>query len=274
MITSSANPTVRQIRALRQRKERERTGQFFIEGVRLVGEAVQMGADVEVLVVAPDLLDSPFARELVSQQIAARTRIIEVSADVFTELSQKDGPQGLAAVARQRWVPLADIWLGPPPGWVALMEPADPGNLGTILRTADAVGVAGVILLGAATDPYDPAALRASMGAIFAVQLARASFAEFATWKYDRGAFLVGASDKAATDYQAITYPQPLVLLMGSERQGLSPAQQALCDLMVSLPMRGRSDSLNLAVATSVLLYEMLNQGRSAANFEKTTTGR
>ena len=264
MITSSANPTVRQIRALRQRKERERTGLFFIEGVRLVGEAVQVGAEVEALVVAPDLLSSPFARELVDQQAAARTRIIEVSAEVFVGLSQKDGPQGLAAVAHQRWTHLADIRLGPPPGWVALVEPADPGNLGTILRTADAVGAAGVILLDDATDPYDPVALRASMGAIFAVQLAHASFAEFATWKHACGAFLVGASDKAPADYQAVTYAQPLVLLMGSERQGLSPAQQSLCDLMVRLPMRGRSDSLNLAVATGVLLYEMLSQGRRA----------
>ncbi|MEI7769408.1 MAG: RNA methyltransferase [Chloroflexales bacterium] len=264
MITSSANPTVRQIRALRQRKERERTGLFFIEGVRLVGEAVQLGADVQALVVAAELLASPFARDLVDQQAAAGAQIIEVSAEVFAGLSQKDGPQGLAAVARQRWTPLSNVRLGQPPGWVALVDSADPGNLGTILRTADAVGAAGLILLGATTDPYDPAALRASMGAIFAVQLARASFDEFAAWKRSSAAFLVGASDKAPVDYQDVAYPQPLVLLMGSERQGLSPAQQALCDQLVSLPMRGRSDSLNLAVATGVLLYELLSQDRRA----------
>ncbi|NNJ10066.1 RNA methyltransferase [Chloroflexales bacterium ZM16-3] len=262
MITSSSNPTIRQIRALRQRKERERAGLCFVEGVRLVGEAVQLGVGVEALVVAPDLLGSPFAHELVAQQVAAGTRIIEVSAEVFAGLSQKDGPQGLAAVARQRWTPLDDLRLGPPPGWVALVEPADPGNLGTILRTADAVGASGVILLDSATDPYDPAAMRASMGAIFAVQIARASFDAFAAWKRASGAFLVGASDKAADHYQDIIYPQPVVLLMGSERQGLSPAQQSVCDQMVALPMRGRSDSLNLAVATGVLLYELLSQRR------------
>jgi TrmH family RNA methyltransferase len=264
MITSSANPTIRQIRALRQRKERQREGLFFIEGVRLVGEAVQLGAEVEALVVAPELLTSPFARDLVAQQATSQARIIEVSAEVFAELSQKDGPQGLAAVARQRWVQLADVRLASPPGWVALVDPADPGNLGTILRTADAVGAAGVMLLGDATDPYDPAALRASMGAIFAVQLIRASFDEFAAWKSTSGAVLVGASDKAPLDYQDIVYPQPMVLLMGSERHGLSSTQQALCDLIVRLPMRGRSDSLNLAVATGVLLYELLSQGRRA----------
>lgn len=262
MITSTSNPTIRQIRALRQRKERERSGLFFVEGVRLVGEAVQLGADIESLVVAPELLISPFARELVAAQASGPARIIEVSAEVFAGLSQKDGPQGVAAVVRQRWVDLADVRLDRPPGWVALVEPADPGNLGTIVRTADAVGAAGVILIGHATDPYDPAALRASMGAIFAQRLARASFAAFADWKRARGAFLVGASDKAATHYQDLIYPQPVVLLMGSERQGLSPDQQALCDQMVHLPMRGRSDSLNLAVATGVLLYELLRQVR------------
>jgi TrmH family RNA methyltransferase len=262
MITSNSNPTIRQLRALRQRKEREATGLFFAEGIRLVGEAVQLGVDIEALVVAPELLSSPFARELVAAQRAAGARVIEVSAAVFAELSHKDGPQGLAAVARQRWAALPDVRLDAPPGWVALVDPADPGNLGTILRTVDAVGASGAILLGSATDPYDPAALRAAMGATFAVRLARASFDEFAAWKRTTGAFLLGAADSAPADFQSIVYPQPLVLLMGSERQGLAPEQQALCDLMVSLPMRGRSDSLNLAVAAGVLLYELLSQQR------------
>lgn len=262
MITSAANPSIRQIRALRQRKERERSGHFFVEGVRLVGEAVALGM-VETLVVAPELLTSPFGQDLVAQQ-AGHTRMIEVSAEVFASISQKEGPQGLAAVARQRWVNLADVRLTNAPGWVALIEPADPGNLGTILRTADAVGASGVMLLDHATDPYDPAALRASMGAIFALQVVRATFAEFAAWKRAQGIFLVGAADKAPIHYQDLVYPQPLVLLMGSERQGLNPDQQALCDQMVHLPMCGRSDSLNLAVATGVLLYELLSQSRRA----------
>jgi TrmH family RNA methyltransferase len=262
MITSPANPTIKQIRALRQRKERERTGLFFVEGTRLVGEAAQLAAPIEALLVAPELLSSPFAHQIAAEQAAAGARLIEVSAEVFASLSQKDGPQGLAAVVRQRWTPLGELRLGGPPGWVALNEVADPGNLGTILRTADAVGASGVILLGDTTDPFDPAALRASMGAIFAQQLVRASFDEFAAWKRASGAVLVGSSGQAADDYQSVRYAQPLVLLMGSERQGLAPAQQALCDHMVRLPMRGRSDSLNLAVATGILLYELLGQQR------------
>ncbi len=262
MITSAANPHIRQIRALRQRKERERSGHFFVEGVRLVGEAIALGM-VETLVVAPALLSSPFAHDLVAQQ-AEHSRVIEVSAEVFASLSQKEGPQGLAAVARQRWIELDEVELNVAPGWVALVSPADPGNVGTIIRTADAVGASGVILLDHATDPYDPVALRASMGAIFALQVVRATFAEFAAWKHAQGVYLLGAADSAAAHYQDISYPQPLVLLMGSERQGLSPDQQALCDQMVHLPMCGRSDSLNLAVATGVLLYEFLSQSRRA----------
>jgi len=264
MITSPANPTAKAIRALRQRKEREATGSFFVEGIRLVAEAAQLGAPIERLVVAPELLASGFGRELVTGQAAAGVPVLEVSADVFAGLSQKDGPQGIGAVVRQRWEPLADVRLDTSPGWVALDRVADPGNLGTILRTADAVGACGVILVGPSTDPYDPAALRASMGAVFSQRLVRADPDELAAWKRAAGAFVLGTSDKAPLDYQAAAHPQPLVLLMGSEREGLAPELQTLCDALVSIPMRGRSDSLNLAVATGVMLYELLAQGRRA----------
>jgi TrmH family RNA methyltransferase len=262
MITSLANPQIKQIRALRQRKERQASGRYFIEGLRLVGEAVQLAAPIELLVVAPELLKSDFAQELVAQQHAAGTPLLEVSAVVFASLSQKDGPQGLGAVLRQRWEDLARVTLSRAPGWIALDAVADPGNLGTILRTADAVGAEGLILLGDSTDPYDPAALRGSMGALFAQRLVRSDFASFVGWKHAQHIFVVGTSGSAPADYQSIVYPQPLVLLMGSERHGLSPSQQAVCDQLVSIPMRGRSDSLNLAVATAVMLYELFNQQR------------
>ncbi len=260
MITSVANPTIKRLRALRQRKAREESGLCLVEGIRLVAEAVQCGAGVEHLVVAPALLTSSFARELVAAQAAAGTPVLEVSPEVFASLAQKEDPQGLAAVARRRFARLADLPLDRRPGPVALLEPADPGNLGTIIRTADAVGAAGVIILGPGVDPYAPAALRASMGAVFALPLVRASWEEFAAWKGATGLPLIGTSDKAPTSFQAVVYPQPAVLLMGSEREGLAPAHQALCDLMVAIPMRGRSDSLNLAVATGVMLYELLRQ--------------
>jgi len=165
-------------------------------------------------------------------------------------------------VLRQQWETLADVTLRRAPGWVALDAVADPGNLGTIVRTADAVGAEGLILLGESTDLYDPAALRASMGAIFAQRLVRSDVASFVAWKQEQGVFVVGTSDSATTDYHRFSYPQPLVLLMGSERHGLTPQLQASCDVVVSIPMHGRSDSLNLAVATAVMLYELLNQRR------------
>jgi TrmH family RNA methyltransferase len=265
VITSSANPTIKAIRALRQRKEREGRGLCFVEGIRQVAEALACDAPVEQLIVAPELLTSAFAHELLARERAAGAPVLEVSREVFAGLSQKDGPQGLAAVLRQRWARLADVRLDAPPGWVALLEPADPGNLGAIVRTADAVGAAGLMLVGPSADPYDPAALRASMGAAFAVPLLRCSWEEFAAWKAASGAYLLGAADSAPAHFQAIAHPQPLVLLMGSERHGLSVEQQALCDQLVRIPMRGRADSLNLAVATGVMLYELLRQATPAA---------
>jgi len=260
MITSVANPTIKRLRALRQRKAREESGLCLVEGIRLVAEAAQCGAGVERLLVAPALLTSPFARDLVAAQAAAGTPVLEVSPEVFASLAQKEDPQGLAAVVQRRFADLADLPRDRRPGPVALLEPADPGNLGTIIRTADAVGAAGVIILGPGVDPYDPTALRASMGAVFALPLVLASWEEFAAWKRATGLPLIGTSDKAPTSFQAVVYPQPAALLMGSEREGLAPAHQALCDLMVAIPMRGRSDSLNLAVATGVMLYELLRQ--------------
>ncbi|MBP1468735.1 RNA methyltransferase [Candidatus Chloroploca sp. M-50] len=257
IITSPANATIKMIRSLRQRKARVASGLCFVEGIRLVTEAAEAGAELVQLVVAPALLTSAFAHDLVATLRQQGTEVIEVSAEVFASLSAKDGPQGLAAVVRQRWLDLAEVQLDQAPRWIALIEPADPGNLGTIIRTVDGVGASGVIIVEPAADPYDPAALRASMGAAFAVPLVRTSWAELAAWKRATGVTMVGSSDQAATDFRQAAYPTPLVLLMGSERQGLSAEQQALCDLMVAIPMRGRSDSLNLAVAAGILLYEL-----------------
>lgn len=270
-ISSMNNPTIKHIRSLvRQRKEREQHGVFFIEGIRLVTEAVQLRAPIETLVIAPDLLISPCAQEIVQAQQQAGTPCLEVTSTVFKSISAKDGPQGIGAIVRQRWEHLKDMQVlhsvdeQQSLGWVALDAIQDPGNLGTIMRTSDAVGGAGIILLGHTTDPYDPAALRASMGAIFSQRLARATFTELIDWKKQHGYPVVGTSDSAATDYQELVYHTPLVLLMGSERAGLSPEQQAQCDDVVCIPMVGRSDSLNLAVATGVMLYEILNRNRRA----------
>jgi TrmH family RNA methyltransferase len=233
---------------------------FFVEGIRIVAAAAELGADVELCVVAPQLLTSRIGQEVVQTLAGRSVPCLEVTAEVFESISGKEGPQGLGAVVRQRWELLEEVRHGKELCWVALNAVADPGNLGTILRTSDAVGAAGVILLGPTTDPYDPAALRASMGAVFSQRLVRATFPALVAWKQRIGYTLVGTSHAAATDYTSVSYRAPLVLLMGSEREGLSSEQRAACDLTVRIPMVGRSDSLNLAVATAVVLYEIFNQ--------------
>jgi TrmH family RNA methyltransferase len=262
IITSLGNTAIKQVRALHQRKERDRTGLCLAEGIRIVAEALQVGAPVETLVAAPELLRSRFAQDLVADHRHA-SRYLEVSARVFGSISSKEGPQGLAAVVRQRWEPLAQVRLGTDLCWIVLDGPQDPGNLGTIARTSDAVGGTGIMLLGESADPYDPNALRASMGAMLSQRLVRASRSEFVAWATSRAYPVVGTSDAAPTEYRAVEYRAPLLLLMGSERQGLAVELRALCDPLVRIPMVGRSDSLNLAVASSLVLYELFHQQRS-----------
>ena len=262
MITSRANTRVKQFRKLRERKERQKTDLFTIEGLRIVAEAVEQGADIESLFIAPELLASDFGQELATRIENSGVEVLEVSEEVFHSLSLKDGPKGMAAVVRQRWSTFDDVSLSAGENWTVLESIQNPGNLGTIMRTQDAVGAPGLILLDQSTDPYDPAAMRGSMGAIFTQKLVKASFAEFAVWKQQMGYPLIGTSDEAEVDFQDVEYPDPVLLLMGSERQGLNAEQMALCDGMVSIPMVGQNDSLNLAVATGVMLYEIFNQRR------------
>ncbi|HWR65964.1 MAG TPA: RNA methyltransferase [Bellilinea sp.] len=262
MITSTANPTIKFIRKLADRKERLQTGLFFVEGLRIVGEALQKGWEVEILVVAPELLTSLFGQQLVAEYVDKHGRVDEVSADVFRSLSLKDGPQGIGAVVRQRWATLDDVHLRAGDTWIALDSVQDPGNLGTILRTSDSAGCRGVILLDQSTDPFDPGTVRASMGAVFSQPLIKTSLPAFASWKKSEGAAVIGTSDKAHQDYHRFIYPEGLVLLMGSERQGLQEQHLSLCSGVISIPMQGESDSLNLAVATALVVYEILNQRR------------
>lgn len=259
-ITSRNNPRVKQVRALLKRSEREQTGLALIEGLRLVTEALQHPGVVEQLIIAPELLKSAHGQALVHAQEQKGLSCLSISAEAFQSFSLKDGPQGIAAVVSQRWEPLDQVRLAPGDCWVALEATQDPGNLGTILRTCDATGCGGAILLDHTTDPYDPTALRASMGAIFSQRLVKTNFQTLLDWKRQHDYPVVGTSDAAALHYRKARYPSPVILLMGSERQGLSPEQQALCDLTISLPMRGSCDSLNVAVAAAVVLYEMLCQ--------------
>lgn len=267
MITSFSNERVKFIRSLQERKFREESGMFFVEGLRPVAEAIAQDAVIDSLIVSPELLNSDFGLELITRQRAQGTPVIEVSRAVFLRISNKEGPQGLAATVQQRWYRFEDIKIiekAQPTSrtWVALDSVADPGNLGTILRTHDAVGGEGIVLLGQSTDPYDLSSVRGSMGALFSQRLVKGSYNEFAEWKKQASVPVIGASGAARVDYTSLQYPDPCILLMGSERQGLSERYLNLCEEVVSIPMAGASDSLNLAVATAVILYEIYNQRR------------
>jgi RNA methyltransferase, TrmH family len=267
MITSLSNEKIKQIRHLKDRKFRSESGLFFIEGLRLVIEACQQGANIDTLIVAPGLLSSEIGKALVSEERWA-SKILEVSAEVFESFSHKEGPQGIAAILKQDWVGLDDINIENGM-WIALDSVSDPGNLGTILRTTEAAGGLGVILLDQATDPYDHTALRASMGAIFDLKITRCSLEDFRIWKRSKDIFMVGTDGEADCDYRQVLYPNPLIILMGSEREGLQPEHYTLCDQVVKIPMIGRGDSLNLAVATGIMIYQVFNQWHPARGDEK-----
>ena len=261
VLTSRNNPQIKQIRALRQRKGRDEYGLFLVEGIRHIGEAVEAGAQIETLCFAPDLLTSHFAQELVEQQQADGTLCLALDADSFTSLADKDNPQGLLAVLRKPSWTLDQLNVVNFPWGVAIVEPQDPGNIGTILRTVDAVGASGLILLDHTADPYHPSAVRASMGALFWYPVVQASFDDFIRWAKLQSYTLYGTSAHGSKDYQAVErFHEPLILLLGSERQGLSPEQTQHCDQLLRLPMRGKGTSLNLAVAAGVMLYAMLEK--------------
>lgn len=268
IITSFSNPKVKTIRKLDQKKYREASGHFFIEGLRTVGEAVQTGAPIQSLVIAPELLVSEFGLSLLNHPTVRDVERIEVSAEIYEKIAHKEGPQGIGAVVQQNWHALKCLNPDQTDLWVALDQVADPGNLGTIMRTANAVGCRGLILLGSSTDPHDPTAVKASMGTVFSLALVKSDWDAFRQWQKANQVGLVGTSDAAETDYQAIHYPRPLILLMGSERHGLPTEMIAACGSVVRIPMQGRADSLNLAVATSIMLYEIYNQNRKLVTIE------
>lgn len=260
IITSFSNPKIKAIRKLDQKKFRQEMGVFFVEGLRTVGEAIQTGAEIKSLVIAPDLLVSDFGQSIIHDPALADVERIEVSAEIYGKIAHKQGPQGIGAVVCQNWSPLDGITVQSDDLWVALDSVSDPGNLGTIMRTADGAGARGIILLGDSTDPYDPTAVKASMGALFSLVLAQAGWDRLLAWKEKNNLMLVGTSDKADMGYRSVKYNRPLLLLMGSERHGLPDQILGSCDHVVSIPMEGRSDSLNLAVATGVMLYEIYDQ--------------
>jgi TrmH family RNA methyltransferase len=254
LITSPSNPLVRQARALRQRKARDETGLFLVEGLHHVGEAVESGWHIESIYYTEDILASDFGSSLISN---SRSNLQLVSPRVLESITDKENPQGIIAVVHKMPVELSSV----PPlnSGIALVTPQDPGNVGTILRTLDAAGADGLFLLEGGVDPYHPTCVRASMGALFWKPIAETSLDEWINWSLQHGIQMIATSAHAAMDYREFKPISPWILLLGSEQKGLDRQQVEACDVAISLPMRGRSSSLNIAVAAAVLLYQLLS---------------
>lgn len=258
VVTSLQNDQVKFVRSLRMRKVRRETGMFVVEGAAVIISARQAGWQPHTLIYAGTERGSAATGELVSWASQAGADCLEVSEAIIGKLASKDNPQSVMAVFELRWAPALDVAAEPRDSvWLALEEVRDPGNLGTIIRTADAVGARGIILVGPGCDPYSPEATRATMGSIFSVPLMRLDRPQFVDWIKRWPGDVVGTHLSAATDFRSVGYRGPTMLLMGSEGSGMSDEMAQACTQLVKVPMAGRLDSLNLAVATALVLYQI-----------------
>ena len=259
-ITAFSNPLVKRVRTLRDKKHRRDEGLFLAEGLRILTEAREAGHLPRYLFYTRASAGHALVRPLVAACEAAGGEAIETNADILSKLSGKDNPGAVLGVYDELPAALDRLDRSTAPLWLVAERLRDPGNLGTILRTADATGAGGVILLDDCVDPFSVEAVRASMGAIFTVPFARARWDEFRDWLRSGPGQLVGLSLDTEHDYRAPVYQAPTFLLTGNEAQGMPDFMAAECDLLVKIPMRGKADSLNAAVATAVMAYTVLDR--------------
>ncbi len=260
IITSAGNAEVKRLRSLHERKFRRQTGWFLAEGMRICTEAVALGWRMHRLAYLASRSNDSQVGALLQALSRDGGRALPVTESLLARVSRKDNPQMVLGAFEQRWRGADEVVPDPTRCWVALDRVRDPGNLGTIMRTADATGARGVILIGDCTDPYSVEAVRASMGAVFNVELAHMSEAEFLAFSAGWPGRIVGTALPASVDYREADYSGPLILLMGNEQAGLTDALMTACSQLVRMPMLGRSDSLNLAVASGLALYEVLRR--------------
>nr|WP_153003870.1 RNA methyltransferase [Aureimonas ureilytica] len=256
-VTSVSNPIVKDIRNLALKKHREETGLFLAEGLKLVLDALDAGWRIETLVAAKTQLHSELLQKAAARTVSLGADVLEASDKVLAAIARRDNPQSAIGIFRQRLHRTDELDAGKDGLLVALDRVRDPGNLGTILRTADAAGAKGVILVGESVDPFSLEAVRATMGSIFAVPIVRLSEAEFLRWRGTFKGLVVGTHMKGAVDYREPPYgKRPTLLLMGNEQSGLSETMAGACETLVRIPQVGRADSLNLAVATGLMIFE------------------
>ena len=262
-ITSFSNTLVKQARSLRDKKERRREGLFLAEGLRILTEAREAGFLPQRIFFASGPLH-PLLDQLIAETESAGGEAIETNGDILHKISGKDNPQTVLGIYPALSTALDTLDRSAADLWIVAQSLRDPGNLGTILRTGDAVGAGGLILIDECVDPFSVEAVRASMGALFTQRIAAAPWDDFLAWLRAGPGELVGTSLGATQDYQQPRYTKPCFILVGNEAQGLPADYEAGCDLLVKIPMHGKADSLNAAMATAVMAYEVFNQWRRA----------
>ena len=256
-VTSLANPIIKDIKALANKKDRDETRSFMAEGLKLVIDALELGFEIKALVYAKNVKDKPQVVQCATKTVARGGLVLEVSEKVLSSITRRDNPQMVVGIFTQRWTNLRDLRPQTGETYVALDRVRDPGNLGTIIRTADAAGASGVILVGESTDPFSMETVRATMGSVFAVPLVKASPSDFLAWKKTAGVQVVATHLAGAVDYRTNEYKKkPVVLLMGNEQSGLPEELAREADALARIPQAGRADSLNLAIATGIMLFE------------------
>ncbi|MEM1087484.1 MAG: RNA methyltransferase [Pseudomonadota bacterium] len=260
LISSASNPRIKMLRSLERKKGRSETGLFLVEGVRLVEQAIQAGWEVDTLVISNSGAELNFVQDLIRRVAQAGASVLQVPDRLAGSIARKDNPQSVIAAIRQRSFDLESLDASDQRLWLGLYECRDPGNLGTILRTADCAGAAGVILIGQCCDPYSLEAVRASMGSLFDVSVAKADFETFEPWRRAAGFRMVAASVNGTDRHVDVDFKQPSLILMGNEQKGLPQDVEAQCDKLCLIPMRGGADSLNLAQATAIMVYESWRQ--------------
>ncbi|MBC2777909.1 TrmH family RNA methyltransferase [Parasphingopyxis marina] len=261
-ITAFSNPLIKRARSLRDKKHRRREGLFLAEGLRILSEAEESGRLPSEIFFTEDSESHPRAKALIDATEQAGGEAIRTSRAILTKLSGKDNPQAVVGIYPEFDLSLDALDRDSAQIWLVAQALRDPGNLGTMLRTGDAVGAGGLILIDDCADPFSVEAVRASMGALFTLGLAAAPWTEFLAWLRAGKGQLIGTSLDTDLDYQEPRYEKPVFLLVGNESAGLPADYAAACDLLVKMPMMGKADSLNAAVATAVMAYEALNQFR------------
>jgi RNA methyltransferase, TrmH family len=256
-VTSPANETVKLLKSLDRKKSRQESGLFLAEGARLAEAGLTNGWRPAVAIASQTSLERPRTADLMGRMRDAGARVLTTTERNLEAISQKDNPQTVITAFHQRSTPLADLAGDGARRWLALYEVRDPGNLGSIVRSADAAGIDGVILVGTCCDPFSTESVRATMGSIFSVRLSHANPDTFLSWRAAQRAQLVAASMRATDRHDSIRYGDRSIVLMGNEQAGIPEALEDACDTLVRIPMQGDADSLNLSAAAAVMIYEV-----------------